>query len=130
MKIGIQTWGSQGDVRPFIALAAGLSSAGHEVTLAITEITNQDFTEFGERLNFSVRHVGHFDMGENHFKGLALKQLHRRNVTPEKLARAIKKVLSSPELSRNAKAIAAAMEKENGVKAAVELIEKTMALYL
>ena len=36
MKIGMQTWGSHGDVRPFLALAEGLQAAGHEVTLLIT----------------------------------------------------------------------------------------------
>lgn len=36
MKIGIQTWGSHGDIRPFIALAEGLQAAGNEVHLVIT----------------------------------------------------------------------------------------------
>lgn len=36
MKIGLQTWGSHGDLRPFIALAEGLQLAGHEVTLVMT----------------------------------------------------------------------------------------------
>jgi UDP:flavonoid glycosyltransferase YjiC (YdhE family) len=36
MKIGLQTWGSHGDIRPFVALAEGLQKAGHEVTLLIT----------------------------------------------------------------------------------------------
>lgn len=36
MKIGIQTWGSHGDIRPFLALAEGLQEAGHEVSLVIT----------------------------------------------------------------------------------------------
>lgn len=36
MKIGLQTWGSHGDIRPFIALAEGLRQDGHEVTLLIT----------------------------------------------------------------------------------------------
>lgn len=40
MKIGIQTWGSYGDVRPFMALAEGLKVAGHEVTLLITSLDN------------------------------------------------------------------------------------------
>lgn len=31
MKIGIQTWGSNGDIRPIIALADGLQNAGHTV---------------------------------------------------------------------------------------------------
>jgi len=36
MKIGMQTWGSHGDIRPFLALAEGLQASGHEVTLLIT----------------------------------------------------------------------------------------------
>ena len=36
MKIGIQTWGSHGDIRPFIALAEGLQAAGNDVHLVIT----------------------------------------------------------------------------------------------
>jgi UDP:flavonoid glycosyltransferase YjiC (YdhE family) len=36
MKIGLQTWGSHGDIRPFLALAEGLQLAGHEVSLLIT----------------------------------------------------------------------------------------------
>jgi UDP:flavonoid glycosyltransferase YjiC (YdhE family) len=36
MKIGIQTWGSHGDIRPLIALAEGLQAAGNEVHLVIT----------------------------------------------------------------------------------------------
>jgi sterol 3beta-glucosyltransferase len=71
MKIGIQTWGTEGDVRPFVALAAGLSAAGHDVTLAVTEITNQQFSAFGERMNFDIRHVGHIDMDERRFKELS-----------------------------------------------------------
>jgi sterol 3beta-glucosyltransferase len=36
MKIGIQTWGSHGDIRPFLALAEGLQAAGNEVHLVLT----------------------------------------------------------------------------------------------
>ncbi|MFZ6689547.1 glycosyltransferase [Undibacterium sp. SXout11W] len=36
MKIGMQTWGSHGDIRPFLALAEGLQVAGHDVTLLVT----------------------------------------------------------------------------------------------
>ncbi|TWI50076.1 UDP:flavonoid glycosyltransferase YjiC (YdhE family) [Pseudoduganella flava] len=36
MKIGIQTWGSHGDIRPFLALGEGLQRAGHDVTLVVT----------------------------------------------------------------------------------------------
>ncbi len=35
MKIGMLTWGSHGDIRPFLALADGLQKAGHEVHLVV-----------------------------------------------------------------------------------------------
>ena len=34
MKITLLTYGSRGDVQPFLALAVGLQKAGHVVTLA------------------------------------------------------------------------------------------------
>lgn len=61
MKIGIQTWGSEGDVRPFLALAAGLRGAGHDVTLAVTHVENRDYAAAGEPLGVRVRRVGHLD---------------------------------------------------------------------
>lgn len=61
MKIGIQTWGSEGDVRPFMALAAGLRSAGHEVTLAVTHVTNKDYTALGGSFGIPVRQVGRLE---------------------------------------------------------------------
>lgn len=44
MRIGLQTWGSHGDIRPFIALAAGLEAAGHEVTLLVTSVEGVDYS--------------------------------------------------------------------------------------
>jgi UDP:flavonoid glycosyltransferase YjiC (YdhE family) len=79
VRIGIQTWGTEGDIRPFIGLAAGLSTAGHQVTLAVTEITNQQFGSFGERFGFSVRHVGHIDWEESRFQDLASQVFQVRN---------------------------------------------------
>lgn len=54
MKIAIQTWGSTGDTHPFLALAAGLAAAGHEVTLAITGTDRIDYAPMAERLGFSI----------------------------------------------------------------------------
>ena len=42
MKIGMQTWGSHGDVRPFLALAEGLRAAGHDVHLVIVALRDGD----------------------------------------------------------------------------------------
>jgi UDP:flavonoid glycosyltransferase YjiC (YdhE family) len=45
VKIGIQTWGSNGDIRPLLALAQGRQKAGHSVTLAVTSIDNKNYTD-------------------------------------------------------------------------------------
>jgi sterol 3beta-glucosyltransferase len=52
MKIGLQTWGSEGDVRPFIALAAGLAAAGHQVRLAASHMTGQSDHRLAGSLGF------------------------------------------------------------------------------
>lgn len=54
MKIAIQTWGSTGDTHPFLALAAGLAAAGHEVTLATTGTDRIDYAPLAERFGFAV----------------------------------------------------------------------------
>jgi UDP:flavonoid glycosyltransferase YjiC (YdhE family) len=43
VRIGLYTWGSEGDVRPFVALAAGLVRAGHEVSLGYVAIDGRDW---------------------------------------------------------------------------------------
>jgi UDP:flavonoid glycosyltransferase YjiC (YdhE family) len=43
MKIGMLTWGSHGDIRPFLALADGLQSAGHDVHLVITTLEAETY---------------------------------------------------------------------------------------
>ncbi len=43
MKIGLQTWGTDGDFMPFLALAIGLRDAGHSVTLAYTSVDGKDY---------------------------------------------------------------------------------------
>lgn len=47
MRIGIQTWGTHGDIIPFIALAEGLQSAGHQVSLVITSIYTMNYEKHG-----------------------------------------------------------------------------------
>ena len=65
MKIGLQTWGSNGDIRPLLALAQGLQKAGHSVSLAVSSIDNKDYTDICADLNiryFQIpRHID-FDM--------------------------------------------------------------------
>lgn len=73
MKIGLQTWGSDGDIRPFIALAGGLSEFGHEVSLVITSVDNKDYSSFGEKMGFSVTHVGKLDYSEDEIRMILAK---------------------------------------------------------
>jgi UDP:flavonoid glycosyltransferase YjiC (YdhE family) len=54
MKIGLQTWGSEGDVRPFTALAAGLVDAGHEVTLVVTDNIGRDYSAVARQYGFKL----------------------------------------------------------------------------
>ncbi|MCK5356446.1 MAG: glycosyltransferase family 1 protein [Methyloprofundus sp.] len=54
MKIGIQTWGSNGDIRPMIALANGLQNAGHTVTLVVSSLDNRNYSV--ECAAFNIRY--------------------------------------------------------------------------
>jgi sterol 3beta-glucosyltransferase len=66
MKIGIQTWGSDGDIRPFLALAGGLSAAGHDISVVVTSVDQKDYSQFGEKLHFSVSHVGKLEYPDDY----------------------------------------------------------------
>jgi sterol 3beta-glucosyltransferase len=55
MKIGMQTWGSHGDIRPFIALAEGLQLAGHEVRLLITCVDSAVYDGMVSRHGVKIR---------------------------------------------------------------------------
>ncbi len=57
MRIGLQTWGSEGDVRPFLALAAALSRRGHGVRLVITEIDDRDYARYADTLGVDIEMV-------------------------------------------------------------------------
>lgn len=57
MRIGIQTWGSEGDIRPFIALGAALTRRGHQVELIYTEISDRRYEHVAAALGFTARGV-------------------------------------------------------------------------
>lgn len=54
MRVGLQAWGSEGDIQPFTALAAGLVRGGHEVTLVVTDNVGRDYTGLGQRFGYRV----------------------------------------------------------------------------
>ncbi|MRW88063.1 hypothetical protein GJ698_28705 [Pseudoduganella sp. FT26W] len=55
MKIGLQTWGSHGDIRPFVALAEGLQLAGHAVTLLITCVDSAVYADMVSPSGVDIR---------------------------------------------------------------------------
>jgi sterol 3beta-glucosyltransferase len=58
VRIGLQTWGSEGDIRPFVALAHGLTKRGHSVELVYTEIADRRYEALAATLGFTARGVG------------------------------------------------------------------------
>ena len=54
MKIGLQAWGSEGDIQPFTALAAGLVQAGHDVTLLVTDNIGRDYNGLAQRCGYKL----------------------------------------------------------------------------
>lgn len=48
MRIGIQTYGSRGDINPWIALGQYLARSGHSVVLYYTNYTGGDFSRYAE----------------------------------------------------------------------------------
>ncbi len=50
MRIGLQTWGTDGDILPFIELAKGLKDLGHSVTLAYTSIDGKTYQVEGIKM--------------------------------------------------------------------------------
>ncbi|MFT7561966.1 MAG: sterol 3beta-glucosyltransferase [Flavobacteriales bacterium] len=49
MKIGIQTYGSRGDINPWVALGQGLAREGHDVIVFYTNYTGGDFDHYSEQ---------------------------------------------------------------------------------
>jgi sterol 3beta-glucosyltransferase/vancomycin aglycone glucosyltransferase len=57
VRVGIQTWGSEGDIRPFIALGHALAARGHQVEMVYTEIGERRYDAVAEALGFPARAV-------------------------------------------------------------------------
>jgi sterol 3beta-glucosyltransferase len=55
MRIGIQTWGSEGDIRPVLALAASPAARDHRVRLAVTGTARAEHVRAAERQGVELR---------------------------------------------------------------------------
>jgi sterol 3beta-glucosyltransferase len=79
VKIGLQTWGSNGDIRPFLALAGGLRASGHEVSLVVTSVDNKDYSSYGRELGFAISPVGALSYDEKTIRHIMDKLSRSRN---------------------------------------------------
>lgn len=57
LRIAIQTWGSNGDIRPMLALAGGLVRRGHAVTLVASSLDNRNYAGEAAQLGIAYRQV-------------------------------------------------------------------------
>jgi sterol 3beta-glucosyltransferase len=57
VRIGIQTWGSEGDIRPFLALGHALAKRGHQVEMLYTEISDRRYEAVAAALGFTARAI-------------------------------------------------------------------------
>lgn len=57
MRVGIQGWGSEGDLRPLVALGARLREAGHEVRLVLSPIDGLDWAPLCRALGLALKVV-------------------------------------------------------------------------
>jgi sterol 3beta-glucosyltransferase len=79
VRIGIQTWGSEGDIRPFIALGHALASRGHDVELLYTEVGERRYDEVARALGFTATPVASPVMTDAELQALGLKILATRD---------------------------------------------------
>jgi sterol 3beta-glucosyltransferase len=80
VRIGIQTWGSEGDIRPFIALGAALTKRGHHVELLYTDIGARDYRAIASSFGFTAHPVATPVVGNEHeLYEIGLKAIHARD---------------------------------------------------
>jgi sterol 3beta-glucosyltransferase len=58
MRVAIQTWGTEGDVRPFFALGSALRARGHSVRVVYTSIEARDFSPLADACGIEASSVG------------------------------------------------------------------------
>ncbi|HEX6244216.1 MAG TPA: glycosyltransferase [Polyangiales bacterium] len=57
LRVGIQGWGSEGDLRPLLALAGRLRSKGHAAQLVLTTVDGKDYAPACDALDVPLRLV-------------------------------------------------------------------------
>lgn len=78
MNIGIQAWGSRGDINPWIAIGQGLCDVGHNVTLFYTNYSGTDFFQYS-RVGLSVRSTKEFSSDFETYSKVPCKKIYEMN---------------------------------------------------
>lgn len=143
MRIFIPTIGSRGDVQTFIALAQGLSRAGHAVTLAshpvmrsLVEAHGVTFAPIGPDLDLAREVAALRHRSRNTILGLiqgmrfgfdffGLPFIPRPRLNRQNLAAALKELSGNAGLHETASALGEKIRAEKGIEAAVSLINET-----
>lgn len=73
MRVGVQTWGTEGDVRPFFSLAHALARRGHDVEVLYTNVESRDFSALARSCGIRATAVGaeHFEKNREHLAARA-----------------------------------------------------------
>jgi UDP:flavonoid glycosyltransferase YjiC (YdhE family) len=80
VRIGIQTWGSEGDIRPFVALGHALAQRGHVVELLYTEIGERRYEDVAASLGFTARAIASPVVSDaERLFAIGLKAINTRN---------------------------------------------------
>lgn len=79
MKIGIQAWGSRGDINPWIAIGQGLSDMGHDVTLFYTNYSGTDFFQYSKD-GLNVRSTKEFSSDLDLYSKVPCKKIYQMDV--------------------------------------------------
>ncbi len=58
MRVGLVTWGTEGDVRPFFALARALKDRGHEVHFEFVNVEGRSFEALSKSCDVAATQVG------------------------------------------------------------------------
>lgn len=77
MRIALQTWGTEGDIRPFFALAGELVRRGHEVRLLYTNVEGRDLSILGHGIGIDATNIAgeHFQRHREHIAARARENL-------------------------------------------------------
>lgn len=57
MRLALASWGTEGDIRPFFALAAALTARGHEVRLAYVNVDGTDLSDLARATGVAAEPV-------------------------------------------------------------------------